>query len=102
MVAPSWRRPLTDAPILAHREIAVPGSTDTRPPEARDIPIDPTDLAQFRNAAGRSLRKHLDYSFIRTYRPVLDDGPNRSFDSMADYRRWCNRNLPRWLGYASD
>jgi len=22
-----------------------------------------------------------------------------SFDSMAEYRRWCEENLPEWLGY---
>ena len=40
------------------------------------------------------------YAFIRTYKPVLDDAPYRSFDSMEDYRRWCEENLPVWLGYA--
>jgi len=31
---------------------------------------------------------------------VLDDASFRSFDSMEDYRRWCEQNLPDWLGYA--
>jgi hypothetical protein len=39
------------------------------------------------------------YAFIKTYKPVLDDAPFRSFDTMADYRRWCETNLPDWLGY---
>lgn len=39
------------------------------------------------------------YAFIRTYKPVLDDEPYRSFDTMAEYRRWCELNLPSWLGY---
>lgn len=65
------------------------------PSETEEGPIDPADLAQFENARRRPLRKHLDYSFIRTCRPVLDDGGGRSFDSMAEYRAWCNRNLPR-------
>lgn len=64
--------------------------------------IDPVNIAQFRNAENRTLRKHLDYSFIRTCRPVLDDSPGRSFNTMQEYRDWCNRNLPKWLGYASD
>jgi hypothetical protein len=30
---------------------------------------------------------------------VLDDAPYRAFDTMADYRAWCERELPTWLGY---
>ena len=39
------------------------------------------------------------YAFIRTYKPVLDDAPFRAFDTMADYRTWCEAHLPAWLGY---
>jgi hypothetical protein len=56
-------------------------------------------LAEFEPAARRPLRERFRYSFIHTYKPVLDDAPYRSFDSMADYRAWCDENLPDWLGY---
>jgi hypothetical protein len=39
------------------------------------------------------------YAFIRTHKPVLDDAPYRSFDTMGQYRQWCELHLPRWLGY---
>jgi hypothetical protein len=39
------------------------------------------------------------YAFIRTYKPVLDDAPFRAFETMADYRAWCETHLPEWLGY---
>ncbi len=39
------------------------------------------------------------YAFIRTYKPVLDDASFRSWNSTAEYREWCERNLPSWLGY---
>ena len=39
------------------------------------------------------------YAFIKTYRPVLDDVKYRSFETMAEYREWCERELPDWLGY---
>ena len=39
------------------------------------------------------------YAFIRTYKPVLDDAPFRAFDTMEEYRQWCEKNLPDWLGY---
>lgn len=57
-------------------------------------------LEEFEAAARRPLKIRLDYSFIKTYKPVMDDASFRSFDTMEDYRRWCEEKLPRWLGYA--
>jgi hypothetical protein len=56
-------------------------------------------LAEFEAAARRSLRQRFRYAFIRTYKPVLDDAPFRSFATTAEYRRWCEQHLPSWLGY---
>ena len=56
-------------------------------------------LADFEAAASRSLPLRMRYAFIRTYKPILDDAPFRAFDTMADYRAWCEANLPEWLGY---
>jgi len=56
-------------------------------------------LEEFEAAARRPLRTRLRYAFIRTYKPVLDDAPYRSFDTMAEYRAWCAEKLPAWLGY---
>jgi hypothetical protein len=56
-------------------------------------------IADFEAAARRSLRQRMDYSFLYTYKPVLDDAPFRAFDTMEDYRRWCEDHLPSWLGY---
>jgi len=56
-------------------------------------------LAEFEAAAKRPLETRMRYSFIRTYKPVLDDESYRSFDTMEEYRRWCEENLPDWLGY---
>jgi hypothetical protein len=55
--------------------------------------------AEFEAAARRPLRTRLRYAFIHTYKPVLDDATYRSFDTMAQYREWCARELPIWLGY---
>jgi hypothetical protein len=54
---------------------------------------------EFTAAGRRPLAMRLRYAFIRTYKPVLDDAPYRSFESLADYRRWCETQLPSWLGY---
>ena len=56
-------------------------------------------IREFEAAARRPLATRMKYAFIKTYRPVLDDAPYRSFDTMEDYRRWCEENLPDWLGY---
>ena len=56
---------------------------------------------EFEAASRRPLETRLRYAFIRTYKPVMDDSRYRSFQTMEEYRRWCNENLPEWLGYAS-
>jgi hypothetical protein len=54
---------------------------------------------EFEAAARRPLETRFRYAFIHTYKPVLDDEKYRAFDSMEEYRRWCETNLPDWLGY---
>ena len=56
-------------------------------------------LAEFEAASKRSLKLRMRYAFIKTYKPILDDADYRAFDSMAEYRAWCEANLPDWLGY---
>ena len=53
----------------------------------------------FDAAARRPLETRFRYAFIRTYKPVMDDAPYRAFDSLAEYRAWCEEHLPGWLGY---
>jgi hypothetical protein len=72
----------------------------------RSTEIDAIDTAQrqaweeeFEAASRRPLPVRVRYAFIKTYKPVLDDAPFRSFDTMAEYRKWCETNLPDWLGY---
>ena len=64
-----------------------------------EVAIPPEWLAEFEAAARRSLETRFRYAFIRTYKPVMDDASFRAFDTTADYRRWCEENLPDWLGY---
>lgn len=56
-------------------------------------------IRDFEAAAHRSLEERLQYAFIHSYKPVLDDQPYRSFNSMEEYRRWCEKAVPSWLGY---
>jgi hypothetical protein len=57
-------------------------------------------LEEFEAAAWRPLALRMRYAFIHTYKPILDDASYRSFDTMEEYRRWCEKSLPVWLGYA--
>lgn len=68
----------------------------------RKVEGQPEDWADFDAAAKRPIEQHIRNSFIRTYKPVLDDARYRSFDSMEEYRRWCAANLPEWLRYGTD
>ena len=54
---------------------------------------------EFEAAARRPLAVRLRYAFIHPYKPVLDDASYRSFQTMKEYRDWCDKNLPPWLGY---
>jgi hypothetical protein len=62
----------------------------------------PAEWRDFEAAARRPIEQHIRNSFIRTYKPVLDDARYRSFATMEEYRRWCKLNLPGWLGYSRD
>lgn len=75
---------------------------ETSKKQSQADPLDDIPLAwieEFEAAARRPLSVRMRYAFIRTYKPVLDDAPFRAFDSMEDYRQWCEKNLPEWLGY---
>ena len=54
---------------------------------------------QCRRQMDRPLALRVRYGFCRTYKPVLDDARWRTFDSMAEYRAWCEANLPEYLGF---
>jgi hypothetical protein len=60
-------------------------------------------LEEFRERSRRQMRRPIEarirYGFCRIYKPVLDDAPWRAFDTMAEYRAWCEANLPEYLGY---
>ena len=95
-----WHRFLLElAPVLRSKN-GLPWITlmlDTEPEET--IPAE--WLAEFDAAARRPLEVRMRYAFIHTYKPVLDDAAYRAFDTMADYRKWCNENCPDWLGFGT-
>ncbi len=78
-------------------DFLTPGSVQKEISEAAAIPRE--WLEEFEAAARRPLETRFRYAFIRTYKPVLDDASYRAFDTLADYRQWCEQALPGWLGY---
>ena len=75
---------------------------DASRPDTNDPPdpeVSSAWLAEFEAAARRPLETRFRYAFIHTYKPVLDDAGFRAFETMAEYRRWCEDHLPDWLGY---
>ncbi len=56
-------------------------------------------IRDFEAASRRSLKERLAYALIHTHKPGMDDEPFRSFETLKDYRRWCEEKLPSWLGY---
>jgi hypothetical protein len=54
---------------------------------------------QCRRQMDRPLTQRIRYGFFKTYKPVLDDAPWRTFNSTEEYRAWCESNLPEYLGY---
>jgi len=59
----------------------------------------PDNAADFKASLRRSLKERLYYSFIKTYKPVIDDGSGlRTFNKLTDYKRWSEK-LPGFLGY---
>ena len=44
----------------------------------------------------RPLSARLKYGFVRA---ANREQVNRSFATMADYRAWCEQNMPSYLGY---
>ena len=63
--------------------------------------LDP-DIEEFEAARRRPFDQHVNNSFIKTYKPVMDNAEYRSFETMEEYRRWCKENVPDWLGYNRD
>lgn len=71
-----------------------------RTPEEREAAEREALYRDFEACSKLSLEERVRRGSLHTFKPVLDEGPGfRSWDTMEDYRRWCEANLPDWLGY---
>jgi hypothetical protein len=64
-----------------------------------DAHADQAFREQCRRQMDRPLATRIKYGFNRVHKPVLDDAAWRSFNSLREYRDWCEANLPEYLGY---
>ena len=69
-----------------------------------DIMADLADLDDFRQQCIRQLARpvaaRIRFGFFRNANPVRDWNRNLAFDSMSDYRAFCESNYPAYFGYA--
>ncbi len=56
----------------------------------------------FEDGLFRSVEERIRLGFIQMRLPVIDESPYRIFNTMKEYRKWANENLPKWLGYYTD
>lgn len=54
---------------------------------------------QCRQQLARDVMTRIKYGFCHVHKPVLDDVGMRAFPTMAEYRAWCEMQLPSYLGY---
>ncbi len=54
---------------------------------------------QCRAQLRRDVLTRIKYGFCHVHKPGLDDAPDRAFATLAEYRHWCERELPAYLGY---
>ena len=55
---------------------------------------------QCRRQIGRPVSARIRFGFFRNANPLRDSNANRSFASMDEYRRFCERYYPPYFGYA--
>jgi hypothetical protein len=69
--------------------------------EFDDIPLETLRQweTEFEEAARWSVEERIRRDIVKMYRPILDDAPYRSFESMEQYRNWCEENLPASWGF---
>ena len=58
----------------------------------------PDFLEECKSSLQMSVDDRIRFGFTCEYKPILDDAPWRSFDSMEEYRLWCEEDLLKHLG----
>jgi hypothetical protein len=53
----------------------------------------------FMDGLSRTVEDRIGLGFVPFKIPVIDEMPYRIFETMEGYRKWSEKELPRFLGY---
>ena len=53
----------------------------------------------FTDGLSRTVEDRISLGFVPLKIPVIDEMPYRIFETMEGYRKWSEKELPRFLGY---
>ena len=53
----------------------------------------------FMDGLTRAVEDRISLGFVPLKIPVIDEMPYRIFETMEEYRKWLEKELPRFLGY---
>jgi len=53
----------------------------------------------FMDGLTRAVEDRISLGFVPLKIPVIDEMPYRIFETMEEYRKWSEKELPRFLGY---
>ena len=53
----------------------------------------------FMDGLSRTVEDRISLGFVPFKIPVIDEMPYRIFETMEGYRKWSEKELPRFLGY---
>jgi hypothetical protein len=53
----------------------------------------------FIDGLSRSVEERISLGFFPLKIPVINDKPYRIFKTMEEYREWCEKQVPRYLGF---
>jgi hypothetical protein len=53
----------------------------------------------FMDGLSRAVEDRISLGFVPIKVPVIDEMPYRIFETMQEYRKWAETELPRFLGY---
>jgi hypothetical protein len=64
-----------------------------RPDEEEELRLD------FLDGMSRTVEERIKLGLVVFDIPVINDKPYRIFEKMQEYRKWLQKEVPRYLGY---
>ncbi len=100
------KKKLKNEPNKPHSEIALKETAPQyrhRGKAGKSEAVEDQGWIDFRDQCRRQMKRPLElrikYGFSRPFHPVANQLHWRAFATMAEYRAWCEKNLPDYLGF---